>query len=92
MMDRRKNLGFVDISTLEEIPKDLERVLGRAIIDEDFRKHLFQYPEKVCRAEGLDEKALEIIKSLDLEEFEKLAKSTENEMVKNSAGIILCVG
>lgn len=91
-MDRNKEFGSVDISTLRGIPKNLEIVLGRAIIDGDFRKKLFMCPEKASNEYGLDEKSLDLIKSLDPEEIERLAKSTENEIVKNSAGIIFCVG
>jgi hypothetical protein len=74
------------------MPEKLEIVLGKAILDEDFRNQLFDCPEAICKEYGLDERALEIIKSLSREEIEELAKATENEMIKNSAGIIFCVG
>ena len=34
--------------------KDLERLVGRAVLDAEFRKRLFADPETVIRQEGYD--------------------------------------
>ncbi len=34
--------------------KDLERLVGRTVLDADFRKRLFADPEAVIREEGYD--------------------------------------
>jgi hypothetical protein len=58
--------------------KDLERLIGRAVLDTEFRARLLADPEKVIREEGFDltEEELEKVKEVDGEK----AKATLEEM------------
>jgi hypothetical protein len=58
--------------------KDLERLIGRAVLDAEFRARLLADPEKVIRDEGFDltEEELEKVTGVDREK----AKATLEEM------------
>lgn len=70
--------------------KKFERILGRAIVDPNFRKTLFECPADVAKEYEMDEESLAAIKQIDRSSIEKLAKSLETRITKDAAVIIFC--
>ncbi len=76
--------------TLKAKVEKIERILGKAIVDPEFRKVLFECPSKVAKQYELDEETLHMIEHLDRRSIEKLAKSLEARITKDAAVIIFC--
>ena len=60
--------------------KDVERLVGRAILDAEFRERLFADPEKTVREEGfnLNKKEMAALKEVDAEKAMTLASELES--------------
>jgi hypothetical protein len=60
--------------------KDVERLVGRAILDAEFRERLFADPEKTVREEGfnLNKKEMAALKEVDAEKAMALAGELES--------------
>jgi hypothetical protein len=56
--------------------EDLERLVGRAVLDPKFRERLFADPERAIREEGFDLTPEEVglVKSVDKQKAETLAE------------------
>ena len=59
--------------------KDVERLVGRAILDAEFRERLFADPEATVREEGFDltKKEMAALKTVDAEKARALASELE---------------
>jgi len=59
--------------------KDVERLVGRAILDAEFRERLFADPEATIREEGfnLTEREMAALKTVDAEKAVALASELE---------------
>ena len=59
--------------------EDLERLIGRAVLDAQFREKLFDDPEKAAREAGFDltEEEIAHLKSIDAEKARALLKEAE---------------
>lgn len=55
---------------------DLERLIGRAVLDTEFRENLLADPEKTVREGGFDltEREIASLKSVDIEQARVLAE------------------
>jgi hypothetical protein len=60
--------------------KDVERLVGRAILDAEFRERLFADPEATVREEGfnLTKKEMAALKEVDAEKAMALASQLED--------------
>lgn len=60
--------------------KDVERLVGRAILDAEFRERLLADPEKTVREEGfnLNKKEMAALKEVDAERVMALASQLED--------------
>lgn len=76
--------------TLKAKVEKIERILGKAIVDPNFRKTLFECPSDVAKQYELDEESLKAIKQIDRGSIEKLAKGLEARITKDAAVIICC--
>jgi hypothetical protein len=56
--------------------ENLERLVGRAVLDPKFRERLFADPERAIREEGFDltPEEVELVKSVDKQKAETLAE------------------
>lgn len=61
--------------------KDLERLVGRAILDREFRERLFADPETVIRQEGYDLTADEVAQLQKVDKEKAMALAEEMEAV-----------
>lgn len=59
--------------------QDLERLIGRAVLDPQFREKLFTDPEKAVREAGFDltEEELAQLKSIDAQKARALLEEAE---------------
>lgn len=80
----------VPYHTLKVRVEKIERILGRAIVDSDFRKTLFECPSDVAKEYELDEESLQVIKQIDKRSIERLGRSLEARITKDAAVIIFC--
>lgn len=56
--------------------EELERLIGRAVLDPEFRERLLVDPEKAIQEEGFDltPEEVDLVKSVDKEKAETLAE------------------
>jgi hypothetical protein len=56
--------------------KDLERLVGRAVLDAEFRERLFADPDKALREEGFDltDEEMTALKQVDRKKARKAAE------------------
>lgn len=59
--------------------QELERLIGRAVLDPEFREKLFADPEKAIREAGLDltEEEIAHLKSIDVQKARALLEEAE---------------
>lgn len=68
----------------------MEQTLGKAILDEDFRKKLFSDPDGIGRKLGLNKEGIELIKNMDQQAFTKFKAMLREDLMKSAAVIIFC--
>ena len=80
----------IPLYKLTKLEKSLEVIIGRAIIDENFAKVLFEDPDKIAAKFELDDLGREALKQFPKEEVKKFAESFKGRLLKDSALIIFC--
>lgn len=85
LIEEKASLG-----TIDEIPTRVQTVLGRAIVDEEFRDTLFDRLDIVAKEYELSEIDLRIVKNVNMEEIEELAEALNSKIIKAAAAIIFC--
>jgi hypothetical protein len=68
----------------------IEQALGHAMVDAAFQERLFSDPEGVGREIGLDEKDIELLKSMDKESFVMFREKLDTQMMKEPGVILFC--
>jgi hypothetical protein len=63
--------------------ENIQRVMGRAITDLEFRKLLFEDPDQIIREYDLDAEDVDVIHGLDREEFEQFAAMFDLGIIQN---------
>lgn len=71
------------------IPEEVQSLIGRAVVDEEFRTLLEREPEQVGREFGLDDIHVEFVKNM-APEIVEMANSLNYKIMKEAAGIIFC--
>lgn len=67
--------------------EDVKQVIGRAVIDAEFRELLFTDPDSALQDYDLDEEELAGLKKMEKEKFSSLADALEERVSR--AGIML---
>jgi hypothetical protein len=87
---RRRRVEEETESVLAKRAGKIERLLGRAIVDADFRATLFDRPGDIAEEYELDEVSIEGLKQIDRNLVNKLAISFEGRIMKEASDIIFC--
>lgn len=68
---------------------DLERLVGRAILDASFRKQLFRDPQETLRRAGLElsEQELDSVATMDMATMEAIAEGLYARLMRASSMI-----
>ena len=75
---------------LERRAEKIESLIGKAIVDPDFRETLFERTSDIAKEYELDEDSMEGLKQIDRSLVDNLAKSFEGKIMKEAADIIFC--
>ena len=66
--------------------EDVKQVIGRAVLDAEFREMLFTDPDSALQEYELDEEELAGLKKLEREKFDTLADSLEERVSRAGIG------
>lgn len=68
----------------------IDQVLGKAIVNKEFRAKLFKDPAGVGKRLGLNESGIEVIRKMDKKKFREFIKKLDAKLLKDAAAIIFC--
>ena len=66
----------------------VEAIIGKAVLDSDFREELFANPEEVLAGYDLSEEEVAALKAIDAETMESFAGTLDERISKLVAGFI----
>lgn len=68
----------------------VEQILGKAMVDAEFREKLLRNPEMIGKELGLNKSSTELIKSIDRKAFEEFERKLNSSLIKDAATVIFC--
>lgn len=68
----------------------VEQILGKAMVDAEFREKFFRNPEMIGKELGLNKSSIELMKSIDRKAFEEFERKFNSSLIKDAATIIFC--
>jgi hypothetical protein len=67
--------------------ENVQKIIGRAVVEPEYRELLFSEPEEALEGYELDEKEAAALKGLEREKFDAVADELEERVSRASAGM-----